>query len=265
MFVTCEARLPHLREALPENSSRSCEKSFLRPDNAQAGSAVPDLAFSRIPMTLPKAPDGKETKRLQKRTDDGLCISCPKPLDGKGRKCSSCRKRETTLVQERDRKGICHNCANPALPGRTQCAEHVAKQEISNHEAYIKRKASGKCVLCSKGPAVEGKTRCQPCFDKYAAKSTKCLVEQVCYGCGTSSDNGCLHCDDCLEARRQVSQLISRSLSPASAATLLIFRICAKRRLSRLQPKRHLTSAFRNSLSRRACLRPVSRSSKPSI
>lgn len=57
-------------------------------------------------------------------------------------------------------RGECYDCANPALPGRRQCAEHTSKGRKKRWEKFQSRRKAGLCSHCDL-PTSPGKTRCE--------------------------------------------------------------------------------------------------------
>jgi len=73
-------------------------------------------------------------------------------------------------------------------------------------------RAEGKCLQCCKRPKMQGRSRCEECYDKYVAKSPEeakkrrerreqAVTEGYCYTCCIRPvKSGCRYCDLCVDS-----------------------------------------------------------------
>jgi len=134
--------------------------------------------------------------RHAKRVEAGVCVRCRAELDGNVQTCPRCAALELTYKKTRrerlDEQELCHYCGKrPAVPDRTRCFECAEARNATwaahrdfeaaaarSKEARDAARAEGKCGKCLRAEAVEGKTQCEPCFEKDRARSAIRRAEQ---------------------------------------------------------------------------------------
>ena len=167
------------------------------------------------------AVDRKE--RTAYRNANGLCVTCGKPLDRKGSKCTVCVKKNSD-ASRRLREwyishGICPKCKDAPLMGdERSCPECRAKESERlrkyrhykpeyRKRHYEKNKSLGLCVRCGR-KVIPGHVMCPVCSGTQRKSSDLLIGERtyralhgICYRCGK---NPCIDgkklCTDCYDA-----------------------------------------------------------------
>lgn len=57
---------------------------------------------------------------------------------------------------------LCRTCPNPAAPGHTSCADHLAKSRARYERLMLERDAANLCRSCGLAPRSEGRW-CEDC------------------------------------------------------------------------------------------------------
>ena len=176
----------------------------------------------------------RSRRYYQKRKENGLCISCGKPLDRQGTYCISCLdKRREDAKKERaflKKYHICTYCRKEKVFGNdTICPECRAKkneyasnldhtteeykeyQRVQHKKMYKKRIEAGLCVSCGKRKPEDGKVRCRICLNKNNESKRKSYERNgykreyredhnLCFFCGNPLDTNhkkvCKKCYD---------------------------------------------------------------------
>lgn len=133
--------------------------------------------------------------------------------------------------------GICARCPAPAEPGRSRCRKHLdearqraadgrpprivreAPETTPERRAYAKRKRLGICQDCKVERAVRGLSRCAPCVQREAKRSSERywgrLTDGICPKCGIVEIGGgavhaCSACRGLDTARRRERKAAGR-------------------------------------------------------
>lgn len=109
----------------------------------------------------------KRNRRSAERLANGLCY-CGRPAEPGRKRCPPCgqsiRNAARKIKESRNQRGQCI-CGSPKETESSQC-DRCREKSVRR---YRERLDSGLC-LCGKQPAVAGKTRCADCLDKIAQK-----------------------------------------------------------------------------------------------
>ncbi len=153
-----------------------------------------------------------EAKKLLQKTrrENGQCIQCGAPANGKSRCPEHAAKNQTSRqIKQETRKaaGLCIVCGEPAKEGCVMCQkhrdsgglaycpEHREKQAAIKHDWYEQRKADGLCTICGDPLPNRDSLTCEECrthknetaAERWARLKAAAFVAYggpVCYGCG---------------------------------------------------------------------------------
>ena len=89
-----------------------------------------------------------ERKRPKKRKPPGTCSGggCLRPASPGRVLCFECRMSNSRAYQRRQDAGLCAKCRSPRVPGKSHCAQHLAKRNDEQREAAQKKRAAGLCA-----------------------------------------------------------------------------------------------------------------------
>ena len=110
--------------------------------------------------------------------------------------------------KERRAKGLCWVCIQPAEPGMSMCARHLAALREKNARRAARAAAAGLCRLCLKRPPIENRRNCRPCLDRLAEHMKKRAEQLAAHGmCRECGLRLCApqrtRCAPCLQARNE--------------------------------------------------------------
>lgn len=108
-------------------------------------------------------------------------------------------ERKKTYREAKKAAGICIQCSEPAEPGRTRCAKHVAAQRVEMVRQRDAWKSQGLCQKCG-GEPLPGKATCATCgkqsVDAAGSRYQRNKIKGVCRSCGRDTGGQSL-CDIC--------------------------------------------------------------------